>query len=170
NHSYADGDWGFEWSPDSRWLFVDDQGGFFLSGNTALVKADGSGELRHPIQSGFGDSGAKWSKDGKIMTWVSSRYGRKSLAYQGSREVDVFAAFFDQEAYDRFQLNKDEFKLLEERDKQDSTKKKTPEPEFVPNIENLRDRMVRLTINSSSISDYVLNKDVSKLFYLAAFE
>lgn len=170
NHSYADGDWGFEWSPDSRWLFVDDQRGFFLSGNTALVKADGTGELRHPILSGFGDGGAKWSQDGKIMTWESSRYGRKSLAFQGSREVDVFAAFFDQEAYDHFQLNKDEFKLLEEREKQDSTKKKTPAPEFVPNIENLRDRTVRLTINSSSISDYVMNKDLSKLFYLAAFE
>lgn len=170
NHSYSDGDWGFNWSPDSRWLFVDDQRGFFMSGNTALVKADGSGELRHPIQSGFGDGRAKWSADGKVMTWVSSRYGRKSLAYQGSREVDVFAAFFDQEAYDRFQLNKDEFQLLEEREKQDSTKKKEAKVEFVPNIENLRNRTVRLTINSSSISDYVLNKDASKLFYLAAFE
>ncbi|MFD2741796.1 MULTISPECIES: hypothetical protein [Sphingobacterium] len=173
NHSNVDGDWGFAWSPDSRWLFVDDQRGTLFYGNTALVKADGSGELRHPIQSGFSDFGAKWSKGGKMMTWKSSRYGRKSMAFQGRQETDIFAAFFDQEAYDRYQLNKNEYNLLQEREKHDSTQtknKKEQAAEWIPNLDKLRNRTVRLTINSSSISNYVLNKDASKVFYLAEFE
>lgn len=190
NHSYADGDWGFEWSPDSKWLLVDDQRGYFSNTNTALIKADGSGETHYPILSGFGDDGAKWALKGKMMTWLSSRYGRKSLAYQGSREVDVFGAFFDRAAFDRFQLNKDEYQLLKDKEektdkeeqekkedaksdkkKKDSSKENIATSETLQlDLENIRDRVARLTINSSSISDYTLNEEASKLFYLAAFE
>jgi Tol biopolymer transport system component len=35
---------------------------------------------------------------------------------------------------------------------------------------DIENRKVRLTINSSTISDYVLNNDGSKLYYLASFE
>jgi tricorn protease len=41
---------------------------------------------------------------------------------------------------------------------------------FEPDFNNLDNRRVKLTINSSSISDYALNEDASKLFYLASFE
>lgn len=189
NHSYADGDWGFEWSPDSKWLLVDDQRNYFGTSNTALIKADGTGEIKYPILSGFGEEGARWQMNGKMISWLSSKYGRKSLAIQGSREVDVFAAFLDQEAYDSFTLNKEEFSLEKERkdkekkEKEEQTKNeksnksgKTKKNEESKgklselNLENIKDRMVRLTINSSSVSDYVLTKDGSKLFYLAAFE
>lgn len=189
NHSYADGDWGFEWSPDSKWLLVDDQRGYFSMSNTALIKADGSGDIRYPILSGFGESGARWQMKGKLITWLSGKYGRKSLAFQGSRELDVFGVFVDQEAYDKFSLSKDEFNLLkekEEKDKKDNEdseddkkneKKKGADQKGTKeqdplrlNLDNLKDREVRLTINSSSISDYVLTKDGSKLYYLTAFE
>ena len=36
NYSYSDGDWTYAWSPDSRWLLVDDQKGYFFNNNTAL--------------------------------------------------------------------------------------------------------------------------------------
>lgn len=189
NHSYADGDWGFEWSPDSKWLLVDDQRGYFFNSNVALIKADGTAEIRHPLLTGFGEEGARWQMEGKMLTWLSSRYGRKSLALQGSRELDVFGVFFNQEDYDRFKLTKDEFDLLKEKeekakkdeatknnDQNTSKKKKNEKGEkeeektLKINFDNLRDREVRLTINSSSISDYALTKDGSKLFYLASFE
>lgn len=185
NYSYSDGDWGYQWSPDSNWLFVTDQKGYIFGGNTALIKADGSGEIQHPINSGFGDGNAKWALDGKMMIYVSSRDGRKSLAVQGSKEVDIFAAFFDQEAYDRFQLSKEEFSLLTEKEKQEEeekakqeedTKKKKKEAKddstkpLQLNLENLEYRKVKLTINSSSIADYVVNNDASKVFYLTSFE
>ncbi|WP_134091823.1 S41 family peptidase [Olivibacter sp. XZL3] len=187
NHSYADGDWGFEWSPDSKWLLVDDQRGYFFNSNAALIKADGTGEIKHPLLTGFGEEGARWQMEGKMLTWLSNRYGRKSLALQGSRELDVFGVFFNQEDYDRFKLTKDELDLLKEQEdkskKEEATKdgkqeakkdKKAPKEEdektIKINLENLRDREVRLTINSSSISDYALTKDGSKLVYLASFE
>lgn len=189
NHSYSDGDWGFEWSPDSKWLLIDDQRGSFFNTNTALISADGSGEIKYPLISGFGEDGARWEMEGKLITWLSSRYGRKSLATQGSREVDIFGVFLDQASYDKFILNKDEFELLKEQEKDkkdkddqatDSGKNKKSEKEkdkkegdqepIRVELEGLKNREVRLTINSSSISDYVLTKDGSKLFYLAAFE
>lgn len=43
-------------------------------------------------------------------------------------------------------------------------------PELKIDFENLEDRMVRLTINSSRLGDAVLTNDASKLYYLSAFE
>ena len=189
NYSYSDGDWSFEWSPDSRWMMLDDQGGYFFSTNTAIVKADGSGELMHPVESGFGESNPKWALEGKVMTYQSSREGRKSLANQGSTEDDIYAVFFDQAAYDKFELSKEEFDLLSAREKKEKeeqdekekteadakkkTKDKDKKEKVVPlelDFSNLEYRREKLTINSASISDYVLNKDGSKLYYLASFE
>lgn len=192
NYSYSDGDWDFNWSPDSKWLICDDAEGNMFSGNAAMIKADGSGKIEHPMRSGFGQGNLKWGMDGKVITWTSSKEGRKSLAMQGSREVDVYAAFLDQELYDKFKLSKEDYELLKEKedkekaDKEkaakdapaakDSKGKKTPEapaaskPDFMPNTKDLDNRIQRLTINSSSISDYALTPDGSKIYYLAAFE
>lgn len=176
NHSYSDGDWDFEWSPDSQWLLVDDEKGYFSSSNTALISADGKGDIVYPVNSGFGESSAKWALKGKMMTYKTARNGRKSLAYQGSHEEDVYGIFFDQKAYDDFTLSEDEFKLKEAREKEDDEEKKDEKKKdekvepLELNLDNLENRKVRLTINSASISDYVLNKDGSKLYYLAAFE
>lgn len=181
NYSYSDGDWDFKWSPDSKWLLVDDEKGYFSVSNTALIAADGKGDIIHPVNSGFGESGAKWALEGKMMTYKSTKLGRKSLAYQGSHEEDVYGVFFDQKAYDDFSLSKDEYKLMkarkkeeEEEDKEEKKdkekeKKKDKEP-LELDLKNLDQRKVRLTINSSSISDYVLNEEGTKLYYLAAFE
>jgi len=181
NHSYSDGDWSFAWSPDGKWIVADDQQGYFFMENAALIPADGKGTPTYPVNSGFGEGNSKWAADGKILTWLTSRDGRKSLARQGSREVDVYAVFFDQETFDKYKLSKDEFNLLKEKEEnnrktsgKDSTKanKDTADSkkDFRPDFNNLDDRQVRLTINSASISDYVLNKDGSKLYYMASFE
>lgn len=180
NFSYSDGDWGFEWSPDSKWLLVDDEKGYFTTYNTALIAADGKGQPFFPINSGFGEEDAKWALGGKMMTYKSSKLGRKSLAYQGSHETDVYAVFFDQKAYDEYTLSKGEYDLMKAREgddeKGDDNKdslKKDKKKQIKPlkfDLNNLQNRIVRLTINSASISDYVLNKDASKLYYLAEFE
>lgn len=180
NHSYSDGDWSFTWSPDSKWIVTEDQKGYFFSSNAALIPADGKGTTTYPVNSGFGENNSKWNADGKILTWESNREGRKSLARQGSREVDIYAVFFDQETFDKYKLSKDEFNLLKEQEDnarkggKDSTAKKdsatTAKKPFQPDFNNLDNRQLRLTINSASISDYVLNKDASKLYYMASFE
>lgn len=187
NYSYADGDWDFSWSPDNKWIIADDQRGYFGQSNTALIKADGSQEIMYPVNSGFGEGSPKWALNGRMITWTNERAGRRSLANQGSREVDVFGVFFDQEAYERFKMSKEEFALLKEKEEQDKKNPAKPGTDtakalvtkkdsgvvkklFIPDFNNLDNRRVRLTINSASISDYALNDDGSKLFYLAAFE
>lgn len=194
NYSYADGDWDFNWSPDGQWIITDDAEGNMYTGNMALIKADGSGPILHPLKSGFGQGNLKWGMDGKTLLWTSAREGRKSLANQGSREVDIYAGFLDQTLYDRFKLNKDDFSLLKEKEDTEKTEKEKaekqeaekaainskgkkttpapipPKPVFKPLLDNLESRLERLTINSSSIADYAVTKDGSKIYYLAAFE
>jgi Tol biopolymer transport system component/C-terminal processing protease CtpA/Prc len=172
NYSYSDGDWDFAWSPDGKWIVVEDHQGYaFGVSNAALIPVDGKGEMIYPVMSGFGESSIKWAAEGKILTWQSEREGRRSLAKQGSREVDIYGVFFDQETYDQFKLSKDEFTLLKE--KGDTTAKKdttAAKKKFQPDFNNLENRITRLTINSASISDYVVNKDASKIYYTASFE
>ena len=173
NYSYADGDWDFVWSPDSKWIIADDQRGFFGRTNAALIKADGSDSIVYPVSSGFGEGNSKWGLGGKIMTWASDKEGLKSLATQGARESDVYAVFFDKDAYDRFELSKDDYALLKEKEEKDKDKKKdsaAAAKEIRLDLTNLDDRKVRLTINSSNMSDYALSPDGSKLFYLSSFE
>ncbi len=189
NYSYSDGDWDFNWSPNSQWLVSDDQDGSWFSGNVALIKADGSKGIQHPLPSGFGQGNVKWAWNGKALCWVNAKEGRKSLALQGSREVDIYVGFFDQDQYDRFKLSKEDFNLLKEKegkekkdkDKADQTKsdkkagpsKKdtaTSLKSWVPNTENMENRVARVTINSSSVSDYAVTPDGEKVYYLSSFE
>ena len=175
NYSYADGDQYFDWSPDSKWLVVDDQQGTWQFSNAALIKADGS-QTFYPIKSGYGEGAAKFAMDGKMMTWVSDKEGRRSLAMQGSREVDIYGVFFDQDAYDRYKLSKEDFALWKEKD--DKEKKDTArtrkdsiaKKNWTPDFKNLDERQLKLTINSATLSDYVVSPDGSKVYYLASFE
>lgn len=174
NFSYRDGDQSYAWSPDGKWLVFNSQEGKWGTAEVAMMKADGSGERINLTESGFFDGNGKWALDGKALIWATDRDGKKPLAYQGAREVDVYAMFFDQAAYDRFQLNKEDFALLkekEEKEKKDSTDKKPDaKASWEPTLTQLDDRKVRLTISSGNISDYLLSKDGEKLFYLASVE
>jgi tricorn protease len=175
NYSYADGDLDFHWSPDGKYILADDEYFGFGGAHAAIIKADGSGKIEHPINSGFGEDNPKWAMDGKLMTWVNNKEGRRSIAFQGNREVDIYGAFLDQTAYDQFKLSKDDYALWKEKsttEKQDTaaTKKDSISKKWSPDFTDIDNRRVRLTINSSSISDYAITPDGSKIYYLAAFE
>ncbi len=177
NYSYSDGDWSFHWSPDSKWIICDDQEGSWQYGNLAMIRADGTGGIEKPIRSGFGQNNIKWGMDGKSITWVNERLGRKSIANQGSREVDIYAGFLDQDAYDRMRLSKEDVALLKEKEDKDkkadtakSKKDSLAKASFSPELKGFEDRVLRLTINSSSIADYYITADASKVYYLSAFE
>lgn len=194
NFSYSDGDWDFAWSPNSQYLVCDDGEGNWFTSNVALIKRDG-GDIQHPMPSGFGQGNVKWAMGGKAISWVNAKNGRRSQAYQGSREVDIYMGFFDQVAFDRFSLSKEEFALVEEKEKkekEDKDKKEKEEKESGDKkkktksidakteadslaaanlvLDHFRDRVKRITINSSSISDYVVNPEGSKVYYLSSFE
>jgi C-terminal processing protease CtpA/Prc/Tol biopolymer transport system component len=178
NFSYADGDQYYTWSPDGKWLAFNSSEGKWGSSEVAMMKADGSGQRMNLTQSGFFDGAPKWAFGGKALLWTTDRDGKKPLAYQGSREVDVYAMFFDQEAYDKFKLNKDEFGLLKEKEEKDkeaakkdsSLKIAPPTRSWEPLLEGLDNRKMRLTINSGNISDYMLSSDGEKLYFLARME
>lgn len=178
NYSYSDGDQYYRWSPDGKWLAFNSAEGRWGTSEVALMKADGSGERKNLTQSGFNDGGAQWAFGGKALLWVTDRDGKKPLAYQGARELDVYAMFFDQEAYDKFKLTKDEFALLKEKEDKDkeaakkdsSLKINPPSKDWKPNLEGLDNRKIRLTINSGNISSYLLSNDGEKLFFAARME
>jgi len=178
NFSYADGDQNYTWSPDGKWLSFGSNEGKWPSSEVALMKADGSGERMNLTKSGFSDFQPKWAFGGKALLWRTDRDGKKPLAFQGATETDVYAMFFDQEAYDKFKLTKDEFALAKEREEKEKeeAKKDTankiapPKKGWDPNFEGLDNRKLRLTINSGNISDYILNADGDKLFFIARME
>ncbi len=175
NYSYSDGDMNFSWSPDSKWLVADDQKGFMIIRNAAIIAADGLSAPIYPMNGAFGEDNMQWSSDGKMLLFLSVRDGRRPLAIQGLAESDIYAVFLDKAAYDRFKLSKDEFNLLAgteaAKDKPakdaDSVKPKAP---FQPDFGHLDLRRIKLTVNSASISDFAANKDASKVYYMAAFE
>lgn len=178
NFSYADGDQYFTWSPDGKWLAFNSAEGRFGTSEIDLVKADGTGERKNVTQSGFDDEAPKWAFGGKALLWTTDRDGKKPLAVQGASETDVYAMFFDQDAYDRFKLTKDEFALLKEKEDKDKDAAKKdsalkidlPAKGWEPLFEGLDNRKLRLTINSGNISDYLLSPDGEKLYYMARME
>jgi Tol biopolymer transport system component/C-terminal processing protease CtpA/Prc len=184
NYSYADGDQWFQWSPDSRWLVVSfmDRGRWM--DEVGLVDATGRQPVLNLTNSGYYDSLPKWGLGGKLIYWTSDRHGMRSHGSWGA-QGDVYGLFLTREAWDRFNLSKEDFELLKEKEKQDEEKKaeseknkgdkkaqkdeKKPSP-LIFEMRNLEDRRMRLTAHSSDLADFVLTPDGEKLFYLARFE
>ena len=190
-YSYSDGDQWYQWSPDSRWILTNYIGiGGWNNKDVALVNASGNGEIHNLTQSGYNDGNAKWVLDGKAMIWESDRAGYRSHGSWGSHG-DIYIMFFDLEAYERFLMSKEELALLEEaekakennkkdedksdkstkgKDKKADNKKKEETKALTFDLDNCRDRIVRLTRHSSSLGDAVLSKKGDKLYYQASFE
>ena len=188
-YSYSDGDQWYQWSPDSRWILSNYIGiGGWNNKDVALINASGNGEIHNLTQSGYNDSGAKWVLDGKAMIWESDRAGYRSHGSWGAHG-DIYIMFFDLEAYERFLMSKEDLALLEEAEKEKKDDKKEPASKDAKNkkapaddkkkeevkplvfdLDNCRDRVVRLTRHSSSLGDAILSKKGDKLYYQASFE
>ncbi|MCP9612032.1 S41 family peptidase [Coprobacter tertius] len=188
-YSYSDGDQNFTWSPDSKWILSDFIGtGGWNNKDVVLLNADGKGEMYNLTQSGYSDGNAKWVLGGKAMIWKSDRAGYRSHGSWGA-QADVYIMFFDLDAYDRFNMSKEDLALIEEAEKEKKDKKesdsgkenkekktktdKDKKEEVKPlelDLENCRDRVKRLTVNSSFLGDALLSPKGDKLYYLAAFE
>lgn len=191
-YSYTDGDQWYQWSPDSKWILSDYIGiGGWNNKDIVLLKADGKGEKYNLTQSGYNDTGAKWVLGGKAMIWSSDRAGYRSHGSWGA-ESDVYIMFFDVEAYEKFKMNKEDLALFEMAEKEEQQRvakekaeqqkekkgkrnkknkdKDDKKDELVFDLENCRDRVVRLTVNSSFLGDAVLSNTGDKLYYMASFE
>lgn len=181
-----DGDQYFTWSPDSQWLLAE-YSPVMANQEVVLIPADGKSKMINLTESGYGDSSPVWVNGGKQMIWFSDRDGLRSYANSGTRQMDVYSMFFTKEAWDKFNLSKEDYALLKDMEKKDKPKeskgkegdkkkdKKTvSKKDSVKTVafdwDGLRDRKARFTIHSSSLSDAVLSKDGEKLYYLARFE
>lgn len=191
NYSYSDGDIWFEWSPDSKWLMCSYIGnGGWNNTDITVVKADGK-EVHNITDSGYSDSNGKWVLGGKAILFESDRAGYRSHGSWGA-EYDAYLMFLDLEAYDRFRMSKEELELAEankdekekkadekEEKKKENKKKKEEKTGKIEvdkvkplelDFENCRDRVVRLTVNSSNMGDAIIDSKGEKVYYQAAFE
>ena len=219
-YSYRDGDQTFSWAPNSKYLLSEyiGSGGWNLD-DVVLVPADGSGKLVNLTNSGYSDANPRWVLGGKAFIFQSDRAGMRSHGSWGA-ERDLYITFLTDEAYERFNMNKEERERFDEAEKErkdkekkakeeadkkakekkekadkkrakmsDEQKSKADEKEkerkekeekeqreadsikaLNPEL-NLRDlelRTVRLTFNSGSIGDAVVNKEGTKLYYVAS--
>jgi tricorn protease len=190
SYSYADGDQWFEWSPDGKWFVVQYNDNHLFRDDIAIISSDGKGNLIPVAQSGYNDNSPRWGLDGQVIYWFTDRQGFRSHGSWGA-DYDIYAVFLTRDAYDKFKLNEEDFSLLEndkkkeepvketeqdkkkgkeaEKDKSKETKKDEIKP-IVIEWDGLEDRILRLTINSSQLSDAWLDKKGEKLYYLSRFE
>ncbi|MBX9783635.1 MAG: PDZ domain-containing protein [Chitinophagaceae bacterium] len=172
--AFVENDQYFQWSPDSKWLLFDYAVPGSAVGEVGLVSADGK-KIENLTLSGFNDGNAKWIMGGKGMMWFSNRDGLRAAAMSGGAQMDVYAMFFTQDAFDKFKLSKEEAALQKEieenKAKADTSKKKTPAKDSVViDWNGLTLRKTKLTIHSSNMSDALVSKDGETLYYLARFE
>lgn len=170
-----DGDQSFSWSPDSKWLLFEWRSRLSNS-DALLLAADGSKRV-NLTETGYYETSPKWVNDGKQMLWFSNRDGLRSYATSGRSERDVYMMFFSQEEWDKFRLSEEEAKLMKEiadaNKSAETAKKDDTSSDTKPLVfdwDGMTDRLARLTIHSSSLSDAVLSKDGEKLYYLTQFE
>lgn len=191
-YSYSDGDIWYSWSPDSRWLLSSYIGhGGWNNQDIALVNASGNGEIHNLTESGYNDGNGKWVLGGKAMLFESDRAGFRSHGSWGA-ESDSYIMFFDLDAYEQFRMTKEEKARLDEAKKADKEKEKDTKnekkagkggkkdkekaekkPAVKPlqfDLANCRDRVIRLTVNSSRLGDAILSPGGDTLYYQAAFE
>ena len=103
---------------------------------------------------------------------------------------DVMLVFMNQDAYDKFRLSKEDYELQKELEKEQKNttetkkngkkkgdnkekseeKKEEKVKDIVVELNNIEDRIVRLTPNSSDLGSAIITKDGETLYYLSAFE
>ena len=184
------GGFNYDWSPDGKWLALE----YIANGHEpysdiAIVKADGSEKPINLTGSGYFSMQPRWVMEGNALLFLTDRYGMRNHASWGSLE-DVMLVFMNKDAYDKYRLSEEDYELLkeleseqkknnEEADKpkkkgkksdKKGDEKKDNEKTIDVQLTGITDRIVRLTPNSSSISDAIITDDGKSLYYLSAFE
>jgi tricorn protease len=190
NYSYSDGDIVFDWSPDSRWITASySPRDFLFFTEIGIAPADGSAAPRDISLNGYQDGYAlDWHVGGDVIYWFSDRFGRRAQNTFDS-DGDFIAAFLTEGAWTRFNLTKQERALLDagtpsdEEDEGDddgyeidvAAYLNLPPPRAADSpveidFDAIEDRTARLTVNASDLVGAALTRDLSALYYLAAFE
>ena len=188
-HLSREGGYDYQWSPDGNWIVTE---GILHNhdpySDIFIVNTDNA-ELIPITETGYFDESPRFALDGEAVVFKSDRYGMRNHASWGSLE-DMMIVFLTQDAYDRFLLSEEDYKLLKETEKsnkkeepdakekdnkkkkKDNKKDEEKEADKKKSIEidrkNLQDRIVRLTPASSALNDGYLTSDGETLFYISS--
>mgnify|MGYP002623176762 CR=1 FL=1 len=179
NYSYSDGDIGYHWSPDSKWLAFNYNATQRWLGDVGMVNI-ASGEITNVTNSGYEEGGAWWSSDGKALLFMSDRLGMRSHGSWGS-ETDIFGFYLTQDAWDWINLSEEELeawkkqqeKKEEEEAEDEEGSDEGDEDEVDPIKIELDDpdfRIKRLTLNSAPMGGYDISPDGETIVYFAEVE
>ena len=118
------GAFNYEWSPDGKWFTLEIIGnGHDPYSDIAIVKADGKSQPVNITNSGYFNMMPHWVLDGNAILFMTDRYGMRSHASWGSLN-DVMLVFLNQDAFDKYRLNKEDYELLKELEKEQAKAKK----------------------------------------------
>lgn len=183
------GGFDYSWSPDGKWFTLEFIGNRHDPySDIGMVSAQG-GKIINLTNSGYTSGSPRWVLDGNAILFITERYGMRAHASWGSLN-DVMLVFMNQDAYDKFRLSKEDYELQKELEKEqkDTTetkkndkkkgdnkekseeKKEEKVKDIVVELNNIEDRIVRLTPNSSDLGSVIITKDGETLYYLSAFE
>lgn len=183
------GGFDYSWSPDGKWFTLEFIGNRHDPySDIGMVSAQG-GKIINLTNSGYTNGSPRWVLDGNAILFITERYGMRAHASWGSLN-DVMLVFMNQDAYDKFRLSKEDYELQKELEKEqkDTTetkkndkkkgdnkekseeKKEEKVKDIVVELNNIEDRIVRLTPNSSDLGSAIITKDGETLYYLSAFE
>ena len=68
----------------------------------------------------------KWVMDGNAILFHNERFGMRNHASWGS-EDDAFLVFVNQDAYDKYRLSEEDYKILKEAEEANKKNAKKPE-------------------------------------------
>lgn len=188
-HRSRGGAFSFQWSPDSRWIALEiiDRKHDPYS-DIAIINVDDA-SMTNITNSGYFDAEPQWIMDGNAIAFASERLGMRNHASWGS-EMDIFFVFMNQEAYDRFNMSKEEREIYdnkkkeekkaaekEEADKKDKDKKddkkdkkKADKDKVEPikvELAGISDRQVRITPMSTDLVDGIVDADGKTLYFIS---
>lgn len=179
----------YSWSPDGKWFTLEFIGNRHDPySDIGMVSAQG-GKIINLTNSGYTSGSPRWVLDGNAILFITERYGMRAHASWGSLN-DVMLVFMNQDAYDKFRLSKEDYELQKELEKEQKNtteakkndkkkgdnkekseeKKEEKVKDIVVELNNIEDRIVRLTPNSSDLGSAIITKDGETLYYLSAFE
>ena len=169
------GSFDYCWSPDGNWFTLSYSArNHYPYEDIGIVSAKGGEQIINLTESGYTDSSPQWVLDGNAILFTSERYGMRNHASWGTLE-DAMIVFLNRKAYEEFMMSEEEKDLLKEIKKLDSDKKEEEKKsekveDIVIELDNIEDRILRLTPSSSKLSNIALSKDGKYLYYQAAYE
>ena len=189
------GGYNYQWSPDGNWIVTIGILHHRDPYSDIILVNTGDGTMIPITETGYFDESPSFALDGNAVIFSSDRYGMRSHASWGSLN-DIMITFLNEEAYNKFTLSEEDYKLKKELEKantsspdkdkkeadkkkggkkddkaKDSADKKSDEKTKAIKVEpkNIQERTIRLTPASADIADAFVTADGETLYYLPAF-